>query len=152
VHCAETREQAMKDVEYGIEQWFRYFQSVAAFPQMQVVGNTAAEMSAFVNGAGIGAIGTPDEVAAQVDRLVQQSNGGFGCYLTLAHEWANPEATRRSYDLMARYVMPRFQGHAQPTIDARARASAVRDPLSSQQLLAVEAMKAKYQAELAEAG
>jgi limonene 1,2-monooxygenase len=149
VHCAETREQALKDVEYGIEQWFRYFQSVAAFPQMQVVGNSAAEMSAFVNEAGIGAIGTPEDVAAQIERLVKQSNGGFGCYLTLAHEWANPEATRRSYDLIARYVMPRFQGHAHPTMEARSRATAVRDPLASQQLEAVEAMKAKYQAELA---
>src|SRR5271166_5079457 len=32
VHCAETREQAYRDVEYGIEHWFDYFQAVAAFP------------------------------------------------------------------------------------------------------------------------
>jgi limonene 1,2-monooxygenase len=25
MHVAETREQAYKDVEHGIEQWFRYF-------------------------------------------------------------------------------------------------------------------------------
>jgi limonene 1,2-monooxygenase len=151
VHCAETREQAFKDVEHGIEQWFRYFQTVAAFPQTQVSGNTAAEMSAFVNDAGIGAIGTPEDVAAQIDRLVQQSNGGFGCYLMLAHEWANPEATRRSYELIARDVMPALQGHAHPTIEARARATAVRTPLADQQAQAVEAMKARYQAELASA-
>jgi pimeloyl-ACP methyl ester carboxylesterase len=36
MHIAETREQAYKDVEYGIEQWSRYFQPVAAFPQMAV--------------------------------------------------------------------------------------------------------------------
>ena len=39
MHIAETREQAYKDVEYGIEQWFHYFQSVAAFPQMAVGGD-----------------------------------------------------------------------------------------------------------------
>ena len=36
MHIAETREQAYRDVEHGIEQWFRYFQKVAAFPQMAV--------------------------------------------------------------------------------------------------------------------
>src|ERR1700709_1453321 len=55
MHVAETREQAYKDVEYGIEQWFRYFQKVAAFPQMAVEGGDIREMIDFVNNAGIGA-------------------------------------------------------------------------------------------------
>ena len=37
MHLAETEEQAAKDVEYGMEQWFSYFQDVAAFPQMAAV-------------------------------------------------------------------------------------------------------------------
>ena len=36
--------------------------------------------------------------------------GGFGGILFRAHEWANREQTMRSYELFARYVMPRFQG------------------------------------------
>jgi len=148
VHCAETEEQAYRDVEYGIEQWFRYFQAVAAFPQMSVPGNSVREMIAFVNESGFGAIGTPEMAAAQVERLVGQSNGGFGAYLMLAHEWANPEATRRSYDLVARAVMPRFQGQARATLDAADRARAVRTELADQQSRAVEAMRAKYQAEV----
>jgi limonene 1,2-monooxygenase len=151
VHCAETKEQAYRDVEYGMEQWFRYFQSVAAFPQMAVPGNDVGEMIAFVNDSGFGAIGTPDMVTAQIERLMAQSNGGFGAYLMLAHEWANPEATRRNYDLIARYVMPRFQGQAQATIEAAERARAVRSDLADQQAKAVEAMRAKYQAEVAAA-
>ena len=149
VHCAETAEQAYRDVEYGIEQWFRYFQAVAAFPQMSVPGDSVREMIAFVNDSGFGAIGTPDMAAAQIERLVAQSNGGFGAYLMLAHEWANPEATRRSYDLVARFVMPRFQGQARATLDAAERARAVRTELADQQTRAVEAMRAKYQAEVA---
>jgi len=27
MHCAETKEQAIADVQYGIEHWFRYFQA-----------------------------------------------------------------------------------------------------------------------------
>ncbi len=53
---------------------------------------------------GFGAIGTPDMVRAQVDRLWNPSAGGFGSYLMLAHNWANFDATRKSYDLIARYM------------------------------------------------
>ena len=41
VHLAETEEQARKDVAFGITDWFRYFQHVAAFPQMAVRARTS---------------------------------------------------------------------------------------------------------------
>jgi len=150
VHAAETREQAYKEVEYGIEQWFRYFERVAAFPQMGIEGDHALrEMVEFVNTSGVGAIGTWEDVAAQIEKLQTQSNGGFGCYLMLAHEWANPEATKRSYELIAQHVMPLFQGHAQPTIEARARASETHGEMSKTQNDAVAHMTAKYEQEVA---
>jgi limonene 1,2-monooxygenase len=150
MHVAETREQAYKDVEYGIEQWFRYFQKVAAFPQMAVEGGDVKEMIDFVNEAGIGAIGTVEDAAAQVERLVEQSNGGFGAMLLLAHEWANPQATHRSYELIAQHVLPRFQGQALSTLEAKARASDTRSGLADQQLAAVAHMTEKYQKEIAD--
>ena len=149
VHVSETREQAYRDVEFGIEQWFRYFQTVAAFPQMAVSGTNIREMIEFVNTSGLGAIGTPDTCGEQIDRLMRQSNGGFGAYLLLAHEWANPEATRKNYELIARHVMPNFQGQASSTLQAKARAEAARPDLADQQSRAVEAMTEKYKAELA---
>jgi limonene 1,2-monooxygenase len=148
-HIAETKEQAYRDVEYGIEHWFRYFQQVAAFPQMAVVGNSVGEMIEFVNGSGLGAIGTPDACATQIDRLWKQSNGGFGAYLLLAHNWANPQATMRSYELIAREVMPQFQGHAQATRDAAQRARERRPELAEAQAQAVEAARTRYQTEVA---
>jgi limonene 1,2-monooxygenase len=151
MHIAETREQAYKDVEYGIEQWFRYFQKVAAFPQMAVEGGDIREMIDYVNEAGIGAIGTPDDATAQVQKLVAQS-GGFGAMLLLAHEWANPEATRRSYELIAQHVMPQFQGQAQATLDAKARATETRSGHAEQQNAAVAHMTEKYEKELADRG
>src|SRR6201996_1630683 len=147
-HIAETKEQAYRDVEYGIEHWFRYFQQVAAFPQMAVVGNSVTEMIEFINGSGLGAIGTPEACAAQIELLRQQSNGGFGAYLLLAHNWANPAATLRSYELIAREVMPQFQGQHRATLDATERARAARTELAEAQALAVEAANARYQAEL----
>ena len=147
VHCAETKEQAYTDVEYGIEQYFRYFQSVAAFPQMAMAGANVAEMISFVNDSGLGAIGTPDMCAAQIERLMKQSNGGFGAYLLLGHNWANPAATLRSYELIARHVMPRFQGQAHPTLAAAERARAARPELADVHAKAVETARERYAAE-----
>ncbi|GAB2959743.1 LLM class flavin-dependent oxidoreductase [Amycolatopsis acidiphila] len=153
MHVAETREQAYRDVEHGIEQWFRYFQRVAAFPQMAVEGGDLKEMIDFINEAGVGAIGTPEDARAQVERLWEQS-GGFGAMLLLAHEWANPAATRRSLELIAQHVMPHFQGpgrsHAQSTSDARERARGTRDGHAKAQLSAVEHMTGKYAKEVAD--
>jgi limonene 1,2-monooxygenase len=144
VHCAETMEQAYRDVEYGIEQWFQYFQSVAAFPQMVMPGANVREMISFVNDSGFGAIGTPESCAAQINRLMAQSNGGFGAYLMLAHNWANPQATLKSYELVARHVMPQFQGQAHPTIQAVERAKAAREELSAVHATAVATATQRY--------
>lgn len=149
VHCAETMEQAYRDVEYGIEQWFDYFQSVAAFPQMSMPGSNVKEMIAYINESGLGAIGTPDMCIAQIERLQAQSSGGFGAYLLLAHNWANRDATLRSYELIARHVMPRFQGHHRATLDAAERARDARPALSEVHAKAVEAAKQRYAAEVA---
>ncbi|KMS83983.1 LLM class flavin-dependent oxidoreductase [Prauserella rugosa] len=153
MHVAETREQAYRDVEYGIEAWFDYFQHTAAFPQMAVEGNRLREMIDFINEAGIGAIGTVEDARAQVQKLWDQS-GGFGCMLLLAHEWANPQATKRSYELIAQHVMPHFQGgtvsHAQQTLEARQRARSTREDYAAAQLKAVETMTERYEKEKAE--
>lgn len=148
MHIAQTREQAYRDVEYGIEQWFEYFQAVAAFPQMAVGGGNIREMIDFVNDTGLGSIGTVDDAIAQVERLMKQSNGGFGCYMLLAHEWANPVATHRSYELISQHVFPQFQGQASSTTQARARAKASRPEMAAQHLQAIDAVTAKYQAEV----
>lgn len=150
MHLAETQEQAFRDVEHGIATWFDYFQHTAAFPQMDVgQGSSVREFIDFVNETGLGTIGTPDEAVSQIERLGKQSNGGFGCYLQLAHDWAPPAAKWRSYELFARHVAPRFQGQAEPTLAAKERARAARERLAPRNLAAVEAATEKYQAELA---
>jgi limonene 1,2-monooxygenase len=118
MHLAETREQAYADVEFGLEQWIDYFQRVAALPVAPDTSN-AEEMADAINQSGFAVIGTPDDAIAQIERLWNQSNGGFGTYLTMAHEWADTAATRRSYELMARYVFPEFQGSAESTTSSR---------------------------------
>ncbi|MDT7734273.1 MAG: limonene 1,2-monooxygenase, partial [Mycobacterium sp.] len=146
-HVAETDKQAREDVKFGLASWFRYFQKVAAFPQMTMPGEQIDEMIDVINDNGAGVIGTPERAREQVQRMWDQS-GGFGCMLQMGHEWANPAATKRSAELFAAEVMPHFQGQAQPTLDAAARASEVREGLAQSQIDAVAHMAKKYEDEL----
>lgn len=149
MHCAETREQAIEDVKYGIEHWFDYLQHTAAAPQFCPAGDTIEERIAWLNESGVGAVGTPDDCIAQIEALWKQS-GGFGGYLCMHHDFANPEATKRSYELMAQEVFPRFQGDTRARLlDAVARAQVVRDKLNAQQADALQAWTDKHAAERA---
>lgn len=107
MHVAESREQAREDVRFGLEDWLRYFREVAALP-LAPGGDVEGAIDALL-ASGLAVIGDPDDAAAQIERLQAQS-GGFGCFLFMAHNWAEWRATRRSYELFARYVAPRFQG------------------------------------------
>ncbi len=105
VHIAETREKARENVRFGLEQWLYYFREVAALPLAPTDGSDPVDA---LIASGMAVIGTPDDAIAQIERLQAQS-GGFGCFMQLAHNWANWENTQRSYELMARYVFPKFQ-------------------------------------------
>ena len=148
IHLAETEEQARRDVQFGIADWFRYFQHTAAFPQMAVEGENVDEMIEFVNGNGLGVIGTPEMLVELLDKWLTQS-GGFGTCMLLHHEWANPDATRRSHELLARFVMPEFSGQAASLRAAKERAQTVRAELAAKSAAAVEAMTRRHQEELA---
>jgi limonene 1,2-monooxygenase len=105
MHIAETREQAMAEVRFGLEKWLYYFREIANLP---IVPDTAGDpVEAFLK-MPMAVVGTPDDAAAKIQALIDQS-GGFGAFLFMAHNWADWNATRHSYELFARYVAPRFQ-------------------------------------------
>jgi limonene 1,2-monooxygenase len=60
-------------------------------------------------GTGAAVVGTPDEMVTAIRKL-QEVTGGFGTVLGFAHDWANREATLRSWELFARYVIPEING------------------------------------------
>jgi limonene 1,2-monooxygenase len=148
MHIAETREQAMKEVEFGIDDWFDYLQKVAAAPQFCPLGDTLRERINWVNETGVGVIGTPDDAVAQIEKLQKQS-GGAGTYLMMAHDWANWENTKKHYELFSRYVMPNFQGSTVGTIDSENRARAVKPELNQKQADALSAWTEKHARESA---
>src|SRR5439155_4134060 len=103
MHIAETREQAFKNARWGFERYLGYLNNNQ--PRFIVpAGQDALEW--FVENR-YGVCGTPDDAIALIERL-QDKQGGFGVFLHQAHNWADWEATKRSYELYARYVMPHF--------------------------------------------
>ena len=105
-HVAETREQAYRNVEFGLEAWAKYFREIATFPIVPPEIDDAVE---YLTANRLAVIGTPDDMIAHVERLLQGS-GGFGAFLELAHNWADFPATKRHFELVQRYVMPHFHG------------------------------------------
>ena len=144
MHIAETREQALRDVEYGIDAWFDYLQKTAAAPQFHPLGDTLQERIAWVNESGVGLVGTAEDAVAMIDSLHKQSNGGFGAYLMMAHEWARPDAISRHYELFADQVMPKFQGSADRTLAAERYARGRWEELNSRQTDALQAATDRY--------
>jgi limonene 1,2-monooxygenase len=102
VHIAETREEAFKNIEFGFKKWQDYFSSISA-----VAGREAPEGQTIDDliKQGVIVVGTPDDAIEQIRRL-QAKQGEFGCFLQLAHNWANFDATKKSYDLWQRHVTP----------------------------------------------
>jgi limonene 1,2-monooxygenase len=106
VHIAETRQQAYDNVKFGIEKWQNYFGNISG-----VAGRDAAQSASIEDQVKSGqlVIGTPDDAVAQIRRL-QAKQGDFGVFLQLAHNWANFENTKKSYELWQRHVTPVING------------------------------------------
>jgi limonene 1,2-monooxygenase len=102
VHIAETRAEAFENVKFGFKQWQDYFTNIAGVAGREASSNLSPEELVK---QGTIVVGTPDDAIAQIRRL-QEKQGEFGCFLQLAHNWANFEATKKSYDLWQRHVTP----------------------------------------------
>jgi limonene 1,2-monooxygenase len=108
VHLAESRKDAFDAVRDGAGRFlYEYVEGTTGRPSpvpgpREMVAEQMVERGSWI-------IGTPDDLVGAIDRLWELS-GGFGGLLVWGHEWASREATLRSYELLARYVMPRFQG------------------------------------------
>ncbi len=105
-HLAEDDEQALKEVHVGERRETQtYFEDTLGRPP----GRSDDPLREGVQ-MGTTLVGSPDTVAKGIQTLLDFTKGGCGGILFRAHEWATREQTMRSYELFARYVMPRFQG------------------------------------------
>jgi limonene 1,2-monooxygenase len=88
-----------------VEAFAQYFRDVATFP---IIPGDVGDATEWLIETGTACIGTPDDAIAYVERL-NKGSGGFGVLCELAQNWADWEATKRHYELMARFVHPKFQ-------------------------------------------
>lgn len=109
VYVGETREQAIEDVREGYDRWaFGYWGEIRGL-DVSVPGVTRARALEGAIEAGSVIVGSVDDCVAAITQLLDET-GGFGTLLVYAQDWASWENTKRSYDLLARYVAPHFTG------------------------------------------
>jgi len=146
VHIAETREQARANMRFGLQSWVRYFNRVGALPVSTTgQGSLDSDIDAMI-ASGLAVIGTPDDLIAALGRLWEKT-GGFGCWLDFAHNWADVAETRRSYELIARFVMPHLRRANAQRIAALEWAAANRAEFIGRRSEAVQHEIAKWQTE-----
>jgi limonene 1,2-monooxygenase len=104
MHIAETREQARENVRWGLLKYLDYARTLTPGRFGDFEGRDPVDV---MLDAGHIVIGTPDDAVATLKKL-QAKQGEFGAFLQQAHDWANWENTKRSYELFIRYVAPHF--------------------------------------------
>lgn len=140
-HVAETREEAIQDIRLGASRFLtEYWRDTLGYPIPDVAEDRMAE-TMLDNGAWLG--GSPEDCIEGIRRL-QEISGGFGGLLVTLQDWAPREKLVRSYELLARYVMPLFQGSVRG-IDASATwGAAKREELQDERLRALAKADAAY--------
>jgi limonene 1,2-monooxygenase len=109
-HIAETREKAREQAKHGLYRWHNeYTVGTLMRPGTDPFESPdqAVEQMTEVGGASV--IGTPDDLVAAIRQMLDIT-GGFGTVIGFAHDWANREDTFKSWELVARYVIPEVNG------------------------------------------
>jgi limonene 1,2-monooxygenase len=134
IHVAEEDDQAMREVRLGERmETVDYFSETLGRPPMRSEDPLKDGLA-----AGTTLVGSPETVAAGIERLLAHTEGGAGAVLFRSHEWANREQTLRSYELFARWVMPRFQGSTVTTAASREWVSANRSTIFAPNIAALK--------------
>ena len=111
-HIAETREKARAEARDGLMRHHNeYITGTLQRPGARPfkTPDEAVDKTAFSDGA-VATIGTPDDLVERIKSVLEIS-GGFGTVVGFVHDWANPENTMRSWDMVARYVVPEINGY-----------------------------------------
>jgi limonene 1,2-monooxygenase len=154
LHIAETREQAIREVERGLPRWAYYGAAVSerTFEWLDRNGEAPAspptieQLVEAMGGTKIICIGTPEDAIEMIEGLVE-ATGGFGTLLLLVgDDWASQEAANRSLELFAREVMPVFQDSSTSLVGAMTRAQEHRQAHISEQRASIDAARETYAA------
>lgn len=111
MHIAETEAEAKANCRYGLRWQYEYLRHIT--PSAIDVPDNSDDLADLLNRSGRGVIGTPEMAVQQIRRLVERT-GGFGTFMLQGVDFADWDATLRSYRLIAEEVMPHFDGQLVP--------------------------------------
>jgi limonene 1,2-monooxygenase len=141
-HIAESREKAIEEARVGAGRYQReYFEQtlgndpVHDGPQDEII-DVMAKGGAWI-------VGTPDDLIAKIHQLDKDS-GGFGGLMIQATEWGTREQVRHSYELIARYVMPEFQGSLTSLRESREWSANIKGELQEKRAAALARARQDY--------
>ena len=143
VHLADSKEQAFKDIKEGagnvVTEYFgrTLGNEVPDVPRDQIV-DYMVDHNQWI-------VGTPDDCIAGIQRL-QELTGGFGKFMMRVEDWAPRDKIHRSYELLARYVMPYFQGSLQGIQTSNEWASERREALQANRYVGIKAATDRFDA------
>jgi limonene 1,2-monooxygenase len=142
-HLAESRKEAIEDIRLGgARVTTEYFSQTLGHPIPDVPFDRIVDYMIEHN---LWIVGTPDDCIAGIQRL-QEISGGFGGFLIRAEDWAPREKIHRSYELLARYVMPQFQGTLAGIVASNHWASQKKEELQANRLSALKRADTAYYA------
>ena len=147
VHLAESKKEAIEQARIGSGRYQReYFENTLGLPRsydgpMEEIVDYMVETENWC-------VGTPDDLIAHIRRLDEES-GGFGRLLVQATEWGTREQVLHSYELIARYVMPQFQGSVASLEESQAWSIAKRTELVEMNTRAMNKAQESYSASVA---
>jgi limonene 1,2-monooxygenase len=144
VHLAESRQEARAEARLGAGRYLREY-SEGTNGRRPVFDGPLDKVIDFMADAGYWIVGTPDDCIAGIKRLEERS-GGYGGFLVQTIDWAPRDKMLHSYELLARYVMPQFQGSVASTSASNRWAAERRDTLVAGRARAIERAREDYTA------
>jgi len=144
VHLAETRKEARDQARMGAGRYLREY-SEGTNGRKPIFDGPLDKVIDFMADAGFWIVGTPDDCVEGIQRLAEQS-GGFGGFMVQTIDWAPRDKMLQSYELLARYVMPQFQGTAASTAASNRWAAEHKEELVAGRARAIEQARESYAA------
>jgi limonene 1,2-monooxygenase len=144
MHLAETKEEAIKQAHYGLQDQVDYLNN----NMPRVFPPEGADTVEWFAEQGSAVIGTPDDAIRRIERLYEKTPN-IGAILLGTNDWASWEDTKKSFELYARYVIPYFEGSNRPRQESYNWVGKHTAELSQMRTDAAAQMFAKHEAEQA---
>lgn len=142
VHLADSKKDAIEQVrERSASYQYDYFHQTMGMP-FDYEG-PKEKIVDYMTQNGAWCVGTPDDLIAKIHELNEQS-GGFGGFMIQATEWGTREQVLHSYELIARYVMPHFQGSLTNLQTSQKWSEDHREELQSLKNVSIEKAMSQY--------